>query len=72
MVLLLPLLVLSRTASAAVPADEVDGRSLPGYGRPFLDTRHYSGYIRTYYPGLEKVKVYTHYHLVRHLSSWRR
>ena len=27
MVLLLPLLVLSRTASAAVPADEVDGRS---------------------------------------------
>ena len=63
---LLPLLVLSRTASAAVPADEVDGRSLPGYGRPFLDTRHYSGYIRTYYPGLEKVKVYTHYHLVLH------
>ena len=56
MVLLLPLLVLSRTASAAVPADEVDGRSLPGYGRPFLDTRHYSGYIRSTTPASRRSK----------------
>ena len=65
---LLPLLVLSRTATAAVTADEVDGPSLPGYRSKFYPegTRHYSGYIRTYYPGREKVKVYTHYHLVLH------
>ena len=60
------LLALLRTASAAVPADEVD--SLPGYAGKFYPegTRHYSGYIRTYYPGREGVKVYTHYHLVLH------
>ena len=57
--LLLPLLVLSRTASAAVPADEIDALSLPGYKRAFPHgSRHYSGYIRTYYPG-RSVKVYT-------------
>ena len=66
MLQLLPLVALLRTATAAVPADEVDGPSLPGYKRAFpQDTRHYSGYIRTYYPG-RSVKVYTHYHLALH------
>ena len=66
MLQLLPLVALLRTATAAVPADEVDGPSLPGYKRAFpRDTRHYSGYIRTYYPG-RSVKVYTHYHLALH------
>ena len=65
MVLLLPL-VLLHTATAAVPTDEVDGPSLPGYKRAFPHgSRHYSGYIRTYYPG-RNVKVYTHYHLALH------
>jgi len=64
MLRLLPVLAL---ASAAVPADEVHGPSLPGYERAFPHaTRHYSGYIRTYYPGRAGVKVYTHYHLALH------
>jgi carboxypeptidase C (cathepsin A) len=64
--LLLPLLALLHTASAAVPADEIDALSLPGYKRAFPHgSRHYSGYIRTYYPG-RSVKVYTHYHLALH------
>ena len=63
---ILRLIALLRTASAAVPADEIDALSLPGYKRAFPHgSRHYSGYIRTYYPG-RNVKVYTHYHLALH------
>ena len=64
---LLPLLALAHTARAAIKADEVHGPSLPGYARAFPQaTRHYSGYIRTYYPGRAGIKVYTHYHLSLH------
>ena len=35
MLQLLPLLALLHTASAAVPADEIDGSLLPGYARSF-------------------------------------
>ena len=47
---------------AAVDADAIDGRSLPGYNRP-LPHMHYSGYIQTTLPG-GKGDAHTHYWLV--------
>ena len=47
---------------AAVEADKVDGRSLPGYQRPLPQT-HYSGYIETALPN-GKHSAHTHYWLV--------
>ncbi|KAK7240021.1 serine-type carboxypeptidase [Aureococcus anophagefferens] len=67
----LALLLLASTldgAAAAVAADEVDGPSLPGYGRP-LPGRHYSGYVTTPYPGRPGVVVHTHYYLALHADE---
>jgi len=67
---LLALLLRVETADGAVAADEIDGPSLPGYGRAFPNgARHYSGYVNTSYPGRAGVTVHTHYHLIVDAAS---